>query len=106
MSNLDEYDTYLSNLFLAVIHNEVTEWNGERTLSVTFTITKKAFDQYRKSDNLGRLYATDLSNYLSRKGILREYSMPVVNDRARCVKGIKRIEVIFRLKALNHVRII
>lgn len=94
--NLDKlsYDDILANRFRDLeVHK--SEWCGEITVSCTFTMSKAVWDSYRKIGSLGQIYNCDLSNYLSRRGLLNFYAVPTVNDERRAVKGIKTITVKF-----------
>lgn len=86
------YDEVLAETFINLTHYS----SGER-LEVNLQIPKKIWDLYRKHD-LGMLYGVDLSNYLSRRGILNEYSIPVVSDKKNARNGLKDIQVTYYLK--------
>lgn len=92
------YDDVLANRFKDLQWFKHGEDFGQPTLRCTFTMDVKVWKQYRDSGNLGMIYNCDLSNYLSRKGILNEYCVPIVSDRKNAVKGRKSISVEFRLR--------
>lgn len=88
----ESYDERLAKVFQNLSHTE-TDWCGDKTLHVSFEIPKKLWDEYKKGVGLGMLYGTDLSNFLSRQGVLKQYCVPVVSDKARAKNGLKRISV-------------
>lgn len=89
-----EYHDRLAETFQSLTHS-TSEWCGQLTLHISFQIPKKSWDEYRKTVGLGTLYGIDLSNYLSRKGMLNFYAMPIVSDKSRAKNGIKHISVTF-----------
>jgi hypothetical protein len=92
------YDDVLKETFIDLTHH-LSEFGFEKTLYVTFKIEKKMWDEYRNNrQGLGALYGIDLSNFLSRQGILNEYAVPIVSDRSRAKNGFKTIRVEYRLK--------
>lgn len=99
-TNLDNlsYDDILAQRFADLTWHKHGEDFGQPTLSCTFTMDVKAWNSYRKTGSLGQIYNCDLSNYLSRKGVLNEYCVPVVSDRDNAKRGRKTIRIEFRLK--------
>lgn len=67
---------------------------------VTFSIDVKEWKRMRDKGNLGQLYGVDLGNFLSRRGILNEYAVPIVSDRQNARNGRKTIRIEYRLA--NH----
>lgn len=93
----DEYMDRLRRTFLDFSHVQYGS-----TIYVTFKMLKEDWEQIRKQGQLGHLYGTDLSNFLSRQGILNQYCVPVVDDRKRCKAGVKTISVEYRLNQPNY----
>lgn len=91
---VDEYDAHLEKLFGAA-QISTSDWCGEITVSVTFTMLKAEWDKLKKQGQLGGIYARDLSNYLSRTDRLNFYAVPTVSDVQRAKNGIKTINVRF-----------
>lgn len=98
--NLDNlsYENIMEHRFADLSYHKHGEDFGQPTLSCTFTMDIKVWRSYQKEGSLGSIYNCDLSNYLSRKGVLNEYAIPIVNDKARASKGRKTISIEFRLK--------
>lgn len=96
----DQYQEYLNETFKDLTHIRKSDcWGNE--LHVAFKISKKLWDKLAKDQQLGRLYGTDLGNFLSRKGILNEYSVPRVDHQSRAIKGLKHIWVTYNLKVTS-----
>jgi hypothetical protein len=95
---MDEYNQQLETLFGNAECN-ISQFGFETTVSVSFKIDVKEWNRLRKARQLGSLYNTDLSNYLSRKGVLRFYAVPSVDDRRRAKDGVKTIHVSFTKRA-------
>lgn len=91
---MQDYNERLETLF-GNARCSVSEWCGDVTVSVSFSIDAKEWKRLRDKRQLGSLYNCDLSNYLSRKGLLRFYAVPSVNDSSRASKGVKSISVSF-----------
>lgn len=70
-------------------------WTKQKKIQVTFKMDAIQWKVYRGMGHIGHLYNADLSNYLSKKGILNFYAVPSVNDSKRAFKGIKTITVTF-----------
>jgi hypothetical protein len=92
------YDDILANRFQDLTWHRHGDDFGMPTLSCTFTMDIKVWKQYRDAGQLGSIYNCDLSNFLSRKGILQEYCVPIVSDKKPARGGRKTISVEFRLK--------
>lgn len=92
------YDDILANRFKDLTWHKHGEDFGSPTLSVTFTMDVKVWKSYRDAGDLGAIYGTELSNYLSRKGILKEYCVPIVSDRDNARRGRKTIRIEYRLR--------
>lgn len=96
MNTLDDYDQKLAGLFSTLTYSTSDRY-GDREIRVTFQINKKEWDKLDK----GTLYGIDLSNYLSRKGILDFYCPPVIDDKARASKGVKTIRATYFKAAVS-----
>lgn len=96
---VSDYDQYLAVLFAAA---KITKTGSPEscfsplTVSVTFTMQATEWKRMRDKGQLGHMYNTDLSNYLSRRGLLDFYAVPVVDHADRARNGIKTIQVYFR----------
>ncbi len=91
------YDDVLANRFKDLTFSK-SEWCGDIIIHCTFTMDIKVWKKYRDSGSLGQIYNCDLSNYLSRKGILNKYCVPTVSDRDNARKGRKTIRVEFCMR--------
>lgn len=93
----DPYQARLDTMFSDLSHWSKDDcWGNE--LHVTFSIDSKEWKMLSTKGNLGMLYGVDLSNYLSRAGILNEYSVPSVDDKSRAKNGRKTIRIRYTLK--------
>lgn len=88
------YDVILEETFLNV---RTHKSNYDDALHVSFQIDVKLWREYKNGrQGLGALYGIDLSNYLSRKGLLNRYAVPSVDDKSNAKQGLKHIHVTYR----------
>ena len=66
---------------------------GHEFTTVTIEMPVKDWTRARNKGQLGALYGVDVSNHLRREHGLTYAYNPTVEDKARAVKGIKRIKL-------------
>jgi len=88
---MDQYDKYLQDLF-----QNLETYKSYDSIIVTFDIDVKFWTKMRHDGQLGQLYGVDLSNRLSRAGLLDFYAAPIISDKSRATKGLKPIRAEYR----------